>query len=132
MLDLTTLFCSIDDFLKEFEINWNRKLFIGSSSKGPKRSLSLSEIVTILVLFHQSNFRNFKYFYFHLKKYFSKEFPNLLSYTKFISIKKKVLYLYFLILCIREEKSQEFHLSMQLQQQFVKINEFLETKYSRA
>lgn len=88
MSDITTLFCLIDDFCQEFEPKWNKKL-LPNSFRGPNCSLSLSEIITILVLFHQSNFRTFKYFYFYLQKTFSKEFPNLLSYSRFVYIKKR-------------------------------------------
>ncbi len=88
MFDLTTLFCLIDDFCQKFEPQWNKNL-LPFSFRGPKCSLSLSEIITIVVLFHQSNFRTFKHFYFYLQKNYVKDFPNLLSYTRFISIKKR-------------------------------------------
>ena len=60
------------------------------SSRGPTCSLSLSEIITILIFFHQSYFRNFKHFYFYLQNHYSKEFPNLLSYSRFVRIKKRI------------------------------------------
>jgi hypothetical protein len=88
MLDLTTLFCLIDDFCQKFEPQWNKKL-LPNSFRGPTCSLSLSEIITILILFHQSNFRTFKHFYFYLQKNFYREFPNLLSYNRFVYIKKR-------------------------------------------
>ena len=87
-MNLLELFCLIDDFCQKFEPQWNKKL-LPTSFRGPKCSLSISEIITILVLFHQSNFRTFKHFYFYIQRNFSKEFPNLLSYTRFVSIKKR-------------------------------------------
>lgn len=104
MPDLTTLFCSIDDFLKEFEIYWNKKLLPWRSSRGPKCGLSISEIITIVVLFHQSNFRTFKYFYFFCKRHFSDEFPKLPSYTRFVSIKKRSFIPLFAYLMSRRGK----------------------------
>ena len=88
MHNLTELFCSIDDFCKQFTPTWNKKLI--GSSRGPTCSLSLSEIITILIFFHQSYFRNFKHFYFYLQNHYSKEFPNLLSYSRFVRIKKRI------------------------------------------
>ena len=41
--------------------------------------MSDAEMITILVLFHSNTFRNFKHFYL-----FYEEFPNLLSYTRFV------------------------------------------------
>lgn len=88
MLDITTLFCSVDDFWKDFKINWYQKQINYKSPRGPKSYLSMSEIMTIMILFHQSNFRTFKYFYIFLLKNYKKEFPKLPSYPRFIAIKK--------------------------------------------
>lgn len=102
MNNLTELFCSIDDFCKQFTPTWKKKLI--GSSRGPSCSLHLSEILTILILFHQSNFRTFKHFYFHLQKIFSKEFPNLLSYSRFVRIEKRVFIPLFAYLLSRKGK----------------------------
>jgi len=103
MLDITTLFCLIDDFCQKFEPQWNKTL-LSNTPRGPKCSLSLSEIITILVLFHQSNFRTFKHFYFYLQRNFLKEFPNLLSYNRFVYIKKRALVPLFAYLFNRRGK----------------------------
>jgi len=66
MLDITTLFCSVDDFWKTFKNDWYKKQIIHKPSRGPSCSISMSEIMTIMILFHQSNFRNFKHFYIFL------------------------------------------------------------------
>ena len=89
-MNLIQLFCSVDDFCQKFEPQWNKKL-LPNKLRGPKCSLSISEIITILILFHQSHFRNFKHFYFYLKKHFSQEFPKLLSYSRFVRIQKRVI-----------------------------------------
>jgi hypothetical protein len=45
----------------------------------------MSEIMTILIAFHQNHYRNFKHFYQdHVCKYWSKEFPRLPSYSRFV------------------------------------------------
>lgn len=88
MSDVTTLFCSVDDFWKKFKIQWYKKQLIHKSSRGPTCSLSISEIMTILILFHQSNYRTFKHFYFNFIEIYRKAFPKLPSYSRFVTLQK--------------------------------------------
>ncbi len=61
MNDLVELFCSIDDFWKTFKSEWDTHLIINSRGRrGPEPELSNPEMMTIVVLFHQSNYRTFK------------------------------------------------------------------------
>ena len=50
--------------------------------------MSDAEMITILILFHSNTFRNFKHFYLFYVcrelRELKKEFPNLLSYTRFV------------------------------------------------
>ena len=47
--------------------------------------MSDAEMITILVLFHSNTFRNFKHFcLFYVCRKLKEEFPNLLSYTRFV------------------------------------------------
>ena len=47
--------------------------------------MSLSEIMTILIKFHQSYYRNFKRYYLnHVCVYWRGEFPKLPSYHRFV------------------------------------------------
>jgi len=76
-MNVDGLFC-LDDYDKSFQAQ-NKVDLIESEKKrrNGKTRLSHSEIMTILVLFHQSGFRHLKWFYrkygcVHLKK----EFPN--------------------------------------------------------
>ncbi|MDH6069159.1 IS982 family transposase [Chrysosporum ovalisporum APH033B] len=86
MFSLDALFCHVDDFCKAFEAQWHKKLLIHEERKGNRgKSLCLSEIMTILIAFHQNHYRNFKYFYLNqVKKYWSDAFPGLPSYQRFI------------------------------------------------
>jgi len=70
------------------KIHWHKNQIAYKSSRGPICSLSMSEIMTILILFHQSNFRTFKYFYFSLLKNHIKDFPTLPSYSRFVTLQK--------------------------------------------
>lgn len=88
MENLIELFCAVDDFLKVFSPEWNKRLIAGGDRKRLREGrLSPSEIITILILFHESHYRDFKHFYLlsvcrELKKYF----PNVLSYNRFVAV----------------------------------------------
>ena len=49
------------------------------------RRMSLSEVMTILVAFHQSHYRPFKYFYlWQVRRYWQGAFPTIVSYQRFV------------------------------------------------
>lgn len=88
---MTALFCSIDDFWKEFEDEWNKHLVSFSKQKrGPTPILSPSDMMTLVILFHQSNFRTFKHFYAHACLHLNSYFPKMLSYCRFIHTMKNL------------------------------------------
>lgn len=67
MLSLESLFCHVDDFCQEFEPQWQQHLLgNGLQQRRRSRSLCMSEMMTILIAFHQSAYRNFKWFYTQL------------------------------------------------------------------
>lgn len=86
MLSLEALFCHVDDFCQRFEPQWQQRLLSdGLQHRRRARSLSLSEIMTILIAFHQSAYRNFKWFYTQLVcRYWRRAFPGLVSYQRFV------------------------------------------------
>lgn len=86
MPSLESLFCHVDDFCHWFEPRWQRRLLSnGLQQRQRPRSLCLSEVMTILIAFHQSAYRNFKAFYTQLVcRYWSKAFPGLVSYHRFV------------------------------------------------
>ncbi|MEW9824216.1 MAG: hypothetical protein AB2992_03365 [Candidatus Symbiodolus clandestinus] len=84
MDNLTELYCLVDDFCKNFD-----SILKNHSVPGPKRKrqratqLSLAEMVTIMILFHQLRYRQFKVFYqHHVLQLLHKEFPNTPSYQR--------------------------------------------------
>lgn len=93
MMYLAELFCKIDDFCKEFEVIWNKQLIeCGEKKRNRKRQLSMSEIMTIVVLFHQVGFRNFKNFYTqYVCVYLKNDFPDLVGYGRFVTLMLSVL-----------------------------------------
>src|SRR5689334_10530165 len=60
-------FCQFDDFCQAFGPHWQARLLREEAQpakkRGPQAGLADSEIMTILVLYHSSNFRHFKAFY---------------------------------------------------------------------
>jgi hypothetical protein len=84
---ITEIFCSIDDFCLEFVPNFEQFL-IGNGKKRNKPSkLSLSEVMTIQVLFHISEVRNFKAFYKgYVCNHLQDWFPDLVSYNRMVEL----------------------------------------------
>lgn len=88
---LTELFCKVDDFCQQEAAT---KGTMKSSlpvlqpmirRRNRSRSLCESEILTLLIAFHQSSYRTFKAFYMgHVCLHWRKEFPGLVSYQRFI------------------------------------------------
>ena len=89
---VTEIYCIADDFCKEYELEVNKKALSLSNpspntpkTRNRKGRMSDAEMITILVLFHSTTFRNFKHFYlFYVCREPKEEFPNLLSYTRFV------------------------------------------------
>jgi len=87
-MSITELFCNVDDFCKEFEPKWQRyQLENGLRKRRRKSSLTLSEVMTIIIYFHQSNYRTFKSYYTkYVRRHLQDEFPGLVSYSWFIRL----------------------------------------------
>jgi hypothetical protein len=85
---VTEIFVKVDDFCLEFESEFKRTRLEGSEgkrSRNRKAGLCDSEVITILILFHVGQFRNFKWFYNHyVREHFADAFPGLVSYNRFI------------------------------------------------
>ena len=93
MDSLTELFCRVDDFCQDFVPVWRKQLLsAGEMQRQRERSLSVSEIMTILIHFHQSHYRDFKAYYTdYVMERLQKEFPGLVSYTRFVEFIPSVL-----------------------------------------
>ena len=88
MDSLTETFCLIDDFCRQFEPVWHQRMLqTGSKKRQRKSELSLAELMTLVVLFHQLRFRQFKSFYLnHACRYLRAEFPRLPSYQRVVEL----------------------------------------------
>ncbi len=91
MFSLEELFCCVDDFCQTFEPQWEGQLLgNGLQRRRRDRSLCLSEIMTILIGFHQSRYRNFKIYYQELvQRHLQSAFPGLVSYGRFALVDAK-------------------------------------------
>jgi len=93
MESLLELFIHVDDFCQAFLPNLQEHLLNNGTVKRRRaRSLSVSEVMTILIHFHQSHYRNFKAYYNeHVLSHLRDEFPGLVSYTRFVDFMPSAL-----------------------------------------
>ena len=92
---LVSIFCEIDDFCKELDKNMSQLQLTGPSKgrRGPACCLSISEIMTVQILFQMVGYRNFKTFYTSfLQIYWKPYFPRLPSYQRFVELTHRALY----------------------------------------
>jgi len=91
MMSLLEMFCEIDDFWQRFQPFWEGKqLSSGERQRRRQTSLTTSEIMTIVILFHQSNYRTFKNFYlYHVCQHLKNDFPKLVSYNRFVELQAR-------------------------------------------
>ncbi|PCS22033.1 Mobile element protein [Candidatus Enterovibrio escicola] len=55
-------------------------MFSSSKQKNKPSCLSVSEVMMIVITFHQSRYRDFKTYYIHfIYRYITNEFPELIS-----------------------------------------------------
>jgi len=87
------IFCFLDEFCKYFEPELKKRTLSTSGKRHRNRPgrMSDSEIMTILVLFHTSHFRDLKSFYLgYISQHMRREFPHVISYNRFVERQAKV------------------------------------------
>ena len=92
-MSLLELFCHVDDVWKSFAPAWHQSLLdTGTRKRQRPGCLAASEIMTILIHFHQSHYRDFKAFYTeHVLTHLRSDFPGLVSYGRFVELIPSVL-----------------------------------------
>ena len=101
--NIIEIFCFLDEFCKYFEPELKKRAISTSGKLHRNRPgrMSDSEIMTILVLFHTSRFRDLKSFYLgYICQHMRKEFPHVISYNRFVERQAKVGL--HLLLCFRK------------------------------
>jgi hypothetical protein len=86
-MSVLELFCAVDGCWLEFAPHWKAsQLATGKQCLRPGQ-LCPSEIITILIHFHQSHYRTFKAYYIeHVQVHLRSEFPLLVSYQRFVAL----------------------------------------------
>ncbi len=84
MTTIDELYCNIADFNQFFYPEWEKTLLESGDKKRRRQGvMSPGELMTILINFHQSHYKDFKSYYLcHVHQHLGKS-PNLLSYTRF-------------------------------------------------
>jgi len=99
MTDLISIFCEIDDFCKEFLT----QIKIGEKKRVRKMNLTMSEVMTLSLWYHYSGYTTFKDYYSkHVQEYLKNEFPTLVSYNRFIELRKTIIMPMLIFLCTRK------------------------------
>ena len=83
----------VDEFLKEYDaVIKSHSLEEGAAKKRRNRKFTMSgsEVMTILILFHFSSFRDLKHFYLFVRSHMKSDFPHTVSYNRFVELERKV------------------------------------------
>lgn len=92
-MSILDLFCSVDDFWQTFAPCWQQELLTtGQRRRRRATARHPSEIMTIVIAFHQSHYRTFKAYYTeHVQQHWRGEFPQLVSYPRFVALLPTIL-----------------------------------------
>ena len=92
---VTEIFYLIDEFCIEFDqVKEGHVLSTKTSIRGRNRKFKMSdsEVMTIMVLFHLGQYRNLKHYYInYVQKHMQSEFPDTVSYNRFVELQQKAL-----------------------------------------
>lgn len=90
---LVKIFCEIDDFCKQFEKQFDKRLLAGGTGQRHCHcSLRASEVMTICVYYPQTGYKTFKDYYTkYVLVHMTNDFHGLVSYNRFIELRKKVM-----------------------------------------
>ncbi len=86
-MSVLELFCDVDDFMLSFLPQMKASQLAAGKQRQRAGQLWPSEIMTILIHFHQSHYRTFKAYYMeYVQVHLSSEFPHLVSYPRFVAL----------------------------------------------
>jgi hypothetical protein len=91
-MSLLELFCAVDDFWMSFAPRWRPIQIENGRQRQRTGDMHPSEIMTILIHFHQSHYRTLKAYYTeHVQAHLNKEFPHLASYQRFVALIPQIM-----------------------------------------
>lgn len=111
-LKIIELFCLVDDFTKRFSDMCSQRAIEYKKKKIRNREsrMTLAEVMTILLLFHQSNYRTFKHFYLkHVSPILRPLFPKLVGYSRFVRMISEVIFPMFCFVKENQGFSEGIH-----------------------
>lgn len=90
-MSLLELFCHVDDFCQSMAQSRPALLPATAGQRRRQPSLTASEVMTIMIHFHQSSYRHFKAYYTeHVQVHLRRDFPRLVSYNRFVQLMPRV------------------------------------------
>ncbi len=93
-MSLLELFCDVDDFCQAWYAAQPKRVGGPGGQRLREPELSESEIMTLVIHFHQSGYRHFKAYYIeHIQAHLRGEFPHLVSYSRFVTLMQPVVLL---------------------------------------
>ena len=92
-MSLPELYCHVDEFYQHFEPVWHQhQLAAGSSTRRRRGQLSMSELLTIVLHFHQAHYRDFQAYYLQsVAVQLRTAFPTLVSDQRFVELRPTVV-----------------------------------------
>lgn len=100
-LKVINLFCEIDDFVAALDKSISTSLISSLSSHSVNRArISISEMMSIEILYHRSGYKCFEYYYTQEveRGYLKPYFPQAPSYNRFVQLKPRMLT--YLVFCL--------------------------------
>ena len=91
-MSVLELFCAVDDFWQDFAEPWEALQLAHGRQRRRAGQLHPSEVMTLIIHFHQSHYRDFKAYYTeYVQQTLAAEFPHLVSYNRFVELMPGVL-----------------------------------------
>lgn len=108
--DITLLYYCIDEFCKIYKEWEKNKLIDSGRCRQREGKLSLSEMLTIVIYYHMSNYKNFKsYYLIEIRNRQKDQFKDIPCYKRFIQIMPKLIVpLSILIHYLKGEETGEY------------------------
>lgn len=86
-MSVLELFCDVDDFMLSFTPHWKASQVQAGKQRERAGQLWPSEVMPILIHFHQSHYRTFKAYYTeHVQVHLTGEFPQRVRYQRFVAL----------------------------------------------
>ena len=105
--DIVAIFCCIDDFCIMYEESEKQHLIDTGKQRNRATTLTLAEMLTIMVIFHFGPCKNFKYFYKHFLPFkHAGDFKKFPTYERFVQLMPRLFIpLNVMLHCISGEKT---------------------------